>query len=339
MTETVECTVEYIPVTLNAIRVDTIVGCDLYLQNHINEEIRYVLYCSGTSVVKSDKIENLQKHQVKNLFIRKEDKKIYLKYVESSLKHIVNDSRVDIKEKAYIVYDVAKNIMEDVFEDPRSGEQVERSKIWVSNTIDFIVRSKGSFSGMMSMISYDYYTYTHSVNVSVLGLLFAKYLGLDGGEMQVFGTGLLLHDVGKTQIDPAIINKKERLNDEEFARIKMHVDLGADILKQTGGIDSTSFFPIMQHHEKYNGKGYPNGLKGEAIHKYGRIAGIIDVYDALTTQRSYSDARKPFAALKIMNEEMKESFDEKYFKDFILFLGSGGERQYQKSKKKFPMSV
>ncbi|MBI5679099.1 MAG: HD domain-containing protein [Planctomycetes bacterium] len=332
-------TVEYIPVTLNAIRVDTIVGCDLYLQNHINNEVSYVLYCSGTNVVKSDKIEDLQKHQVKNLFIRKEDKKIYLKYVESSLKHIINDGRVDVKEKAYIVYDVAKNIMSDVFEDPRSGEQVERSKSWVSNTIDLIIRSKGSFSGMMSMISYDYYTYTHSVNVSVLGLLFAKYLGLDGGEMQVFGTGLLLHDVGKTQIDPAIINKKERLNDEEFARIKMHVDLGADILKQTGGVDSTSFFPIMQHHEKYNGKGYPNGLKGDAIHKYGRIAGIIDVYDALTTQRSYSDARKPFAALKIMNEEMKESFDEKYFKDFILFLGSGGEKQYQKSKKIFPMSV
>ena len=331
--------VEYIPVTLNAIRVDTIVGCDLYLQNHINKEIRYVLYCSGTNVVKSDKIEDLQKHQVKNLFVRKEDKKIYLKYVESSLKHIINDGRVDIKEKAYIVYDVAKNIMEDVFEDPRSGEQVERSKTWVSNTINFIIRSKDSFSGMMGIISYDYYTYTHSVNVSVLGLLFAKYLGIYGGEMHVFGTGLLLHDVGKTQIDPAIINKKERLNDEEFARIKMHVELGADILKQTGGVDSASFFPIMQHHEKHNGKGYPNGLKGDAIHKYGKIAGIIDVYDALTTQRSYSDARKPFAALKIMNEEMKGHFDEKYFKDFILFLGSGGERQYQKDKKKFPMSV
>jgi len=331
--------VEYIPVTLNAIRVDTIVGCDLYLQNHINKEIRYVLYCSGTNVVKSDKIDDLQKHQVKNLFVRKEDKKIYLKYVESSLKHIINDGRVDVKEKAYIVYDVAKNIMEDVFEDPRSGEQVERSKTWVSNTINFIIRSKDSFSGMMGIISYDYYTYTHSVNVSVLGLLFAKYLGIYGGEMHVFGTGLLLHDVGKTQIDPAIINKKERLNDEEFARIKMHVELGADILKQTGGVDSASFFPIMQHHEKHNGKGYPNGLKGDAIHKYGKIAGIIDVYDALTTQRSYSDARKPFAALKIMNEEMKGHFDEKYFKDFILFLGSGGERQYQKDKKKFPMSV
>jgi len=333
-----DVSVEYIPVILNAIRVDTIVGCDLYLQNHINKEIRYVLYCSGTNVVKSDKIEDLQRHRVKTLFIRKEDQKIYLKYVESNLKYIINDNRVDIKEKAYIVYNVAKNIMSDIFEDPRSGEHVERSKGWVSNTIDLIIRSKGSFSGMMSMISYDYYTYTHSVNVSVLGLLFAKYLSFDGGEMQSFGTGLLLHDVGKTQIDPEIINKKERLNDEEFARIKMHVDLGADILKQTGGIDSMSFIPIMQHHEKHNGEGYPNGLKGDAIHKHGKIAGIIDVYDALTTKRTYSDARKPFAALKIMNDEMTGSFDDKYFKDFILFLGSGGERQYQKTKKKFPMS-
>ena len=156
---------EYIPVTLNAIRADTIVGCDLYLQNCINNGIRYVLYCSGTSIVKSDKIEELHGHQIKKLFIRKEDKKIYLKYVESSLKHIINDDRVDIKEKAQIVYDVAKNIVVDLFEDPRSGEQVERSKNWVSNAIDFIIKSKGSFSGLMSMLSYDYYTYTHSVNV------------------------------------------------------------------------------------------------------------------------------------------------------------------------------
>src|SRR3990170_7757578 len=334
-----DVSVEYIPVTLNAIRVDTLVGCDLYLENCINNEVSYVLYCSGKNVIKSDKIEELQEHQIKTLFIRKEDKKIYLKYVESSLKHIVNDDRVDIKEKAYIVYDVAKNIMSDVFEDPRSGEQVARSKTWVSNTIDLIIRSKGSFSGMMGMISYDYYTYTHSVNVSVLGLLFAKYLGIDGGEMHVFGTGLLLHDVGKTEIDPQIINKKERLNDEEFMKIKMHVDIGADILKQTGCVDSTSFIPIMQHHERYNGKGYPNGLRGDAMHKYGKIAGIIDTYDALTTKRSYADAKKPFSALKIMYDEMKGSFDVKLFKDFILFLGSGGERQYQKRKKIFPVSV
>ncbi len=332
-------TVEYIPASLNAIRADTIVGCDLFIQQCVDRATRYILYCSGTSVVKSDRIDDLKKNKGSRLFIRKADHKIYLKYVESSLKSIINDDRVDIKEKAYIVYDVAKNIMTDVFDDPRSGEQVARSKNWVSNTIDFVIQSKGAFPNMMSMISYDYYTYTHSVNVSVLGLLFAKYLGFGGDEMQVFGAGLLLHDVGKTQVDQAIINKKEKLNDEEFMKIKMHVEYGADILKQTGCVDAASFFPIMQHHEKNNGKGYPNKLKGDDIHKYGKIAGIIDVYDALTTKRSYSDARKPFSALKIMNDEMAGSFDEKYFKDFILFLGSGGERQYQKSKKTFPGMV
>ncbi|MFN3531411.1 MAG: HD-GYP domain-containing protein [Candidatus Brocadia sp.] len=217
--------------------------------------------------------------------------------------------------------------MMDVFEDPRSGEHVERSKGWVSNAVEFILTNKASLPNMMSMISYDYYTYTHSVNVAVLGLLFSKYLNIEYEEMHALGTGLLLHDIGKTQIESEIINKKERLNDKEFARIKMHVELGTDILRQIGGIDSISFFPVMQHHEKGNGKGYPKGLKGDEIHKYGKIASIIDVYDALTTRRSYADARKPFSALKIMKEETGGSFDEKFFREFILFLGSQGEKK------------
>ena len=191
-------TVEYVPVTLNAIQVDTIVGCDLFFTKRHKKKrfVTFYIVVERMSLNRT-KLRICRKNHIKRLFVRKGDQKIYLKYVESSLKHIINDNRVDIKEKAYVVCDVAKNIMNDVFEDPRSGEKVERSKIWVSNTIDFIIRSKGSFSSLLGVVSYDYYTYTHSVNVSVLGLLFAKYLGFDGGEMQVFGTGLLLHDVGK----------------------------------------------------------------------------------------------------------------------------------------------
>ena len=319
---------DYIPISLDTIRVGTTVGCDLYIQNFIDGEIKYILYCTGTNAIKSNKIEELLKNRINRLFIRKEEQKTYLKYVESSLKHIINDGQINIKEKVKVIYDVAKNIMLDVFEDPRSGEQAERSKGWVSNAAEFILKNKFALPNMMSMISYDYYTYTHSVNVAVLGLLFSKYLGFKYDEMNALGTGLLLHDVGKTQVESAIINKKEKLNEEEFAMIKMHVEFGANILTQKSGIDSTSFIPVMQHHEKYNGKGYPRGLKGDEIHKYGKIASIIDVYDALTTRRSYADARKPFSALQIMKDEMKGSFDEKCFKDFILFLGSQGEKKH-----------
>lgn len=319
---------DYIPVSLDTIRVDTTVGCDLYLQNCCADgECKYILYCSGTNIIRPHKIEELLKNRIKRLFIRKEDEKAYLKYVESRLKHIINDNKIHIKEKVQVVYSVAKNIMMDVFEDPRSGEQVERTKGWVSNAVEFILTNKASLPNMISIISYDYYTYTHSVNVAVLGLLFSKYLNIKYEEMHALGTGLLLHDIGKTRIAPEIINKKERLNDEEFARIKMHVELGADMLMRIGGIDSISFFPVMQHHEKYNGKGYPKGLMGYDIHQYGKIASIIDVYDALTTRRSYADARKPFSALTIMKEEMDGSFDRKFFREFILFLGSQGEKK------------
>lgn len=312
---------EYLPIALKTLRVNTVLGCDLYLENRTESDIRYVLYCSGASVIKPDTIEELLMHKVERLFIRKEDQGKYLQYVESVLGHIINGN-IDMKIKSQMVYEIAKNIMIDVLDDPRSGKNVERSKDWVSNAVEFIMKNADASSNMIRVISYDYYTYTHSVNVSVLGLLFSRYIGLGDTEMRSLGTGLLLHDIGKTQIGAEIVNKNGRLSDEEFAEIKKHVELGAHILEQTGGIEDASFFAVMQHHEKCNGMGYPKGLKGNNIHKYGKIAKVVDVYDALTTRRSYSDARKPFFALKIMKDEMEGSFDWGIFKSFVLFLRS-----------------
>ncbi|MBM2835447.1 MAG: hypothetical protein HW406_2608 [Candidatus Brocadiaceae bacterium] len=227
----------YIPVTLDTIRVDTIVGCDLYIQNIVNGEIRYILYCNGTNTIRSEKIEELQKHKIEMLFIHKEDQNKYLKYVESSLKNIISDNRISIIEKAQVVYQVAKNIMLDVFNDPRSGIHVYRAKNLVESTIDMIITNKNASLAIINILSFDYYTYTHSVNVAILGLLFSKYLGIKFEELNVLGTGLLLHDIGKTQIESVIINKKEKLNEKEFTRIKMHVELGANILTKVRGFD------------------------------------------------------------------------------------------------------
>lgn len=317
---------DYIPIVFDTIQYDTTVGCDLYLQNSVDGKINYILYCSGKSVIKFDKIEELHKNKITRLFVRKEEHKTYLKYVESCLRYIIDDDKIPIEPKVHIVYGVAKNIMMDLLGDPRSGEHIKRAKNWIDNVI-YMIMSKSASKTILDVLSYDYYTWTHSVNVTVLGLLFSKYLDINHEEMHAIGTGFLLHDIGKTQIDPEIITKKSRLTDDEFVKVQMHVEFGADILTKTKDIDTISFIPVMQHHEKYNGKGYPKGLKGDGIHLYGKIASIIDVYDALTTRRSYADARKPFVALQIMNNEMKGSFDVEIFKDFILFLGSQGEKK------------
>ncbi len=316
----------YVPVTLGTIRVGTAVGCDLYLQNRVHGTVCYVLYCSASNGISSEKIEELLRCNVTRLFIRKEDKKVYLRHIESVLAHAVNDNSIDDRVRAQIVYDVSRNIIVDIFGDPRSHEHIERSRNWLLNAVEFIVKNKNAFSNIVSIFSYDYYTYTHSVNVAMLGVLFAKYLGFETEEIFTLGMGLLLHDIGKTQIDSSIINKNGRLSREELEKIRMHVELGAELLAQVVCFHNDSFFPVIQHHERHNGSGYPKGLKGEEIHTYGKIAAIIDVYDAMTTKRPYSDARKPFAALKIIKDELEGGFDKKYFDDFVLFLGSGGKK-------------
>lgn len=314
----------YVPITPNVIRTGIVLGFDLYLQVHLNgNKVGYILYCKRNNIIEPEKIAELFTRNINRLYIKSEDQKKFLEYTESSMKKIVSDNAIDCKIKSEIVYDVAKNIMRDVLMDPRSGENIERSKNWVYNTVEFIINDKSSSMNLINILSYDYYTYSHSVNVTILGLAFAKYLKFKNDEMNVLGIGLLLHDIGKTTISIGIINKRGRLNDHEYLEIKKHVEQGVEILMKTGDIAEESFFPIMQHHERFDGKGYPRGLKNGEIHKYGMIAKIVDVYDAITTRRSYSDARKPFLALKIMKEEMAGSFNEKLFREFILFLGSG----------------
>lgn len=315
---------EYIPVALNTIQLNTCAGCNLYIKTHTDEGIRYVLYCNSESALYEHKIKELKNKQINYLFIKQCEETLYLRHRESHLKRIIHDPSLDTKTKSEMVYNVAKSIMLDIFNDPRAGDNVERSKNWVSSTVEYVLNNKEASSTMLNMVSYDYYTYTHCVDVSVLGLLFAKYLRLNEKEMNDFGTGLLLHDIGKTQINLDILNKNGKLSEVEYIEIKKHVEFGHEILKGLGGLREESFSPVLQHHEKLNGQGYPMGLRGSEIHDYGKIAMIIDVYDALTTKRPYSDARKPFPALQMMKEHMKGHFDEVYFRSFVAFLGSRG---------------
>ncbi|MCF6149161.1 MAG: HD domain-containing protein [Candidatus Kuenenia sp.] len=315
---------EYIPIALSTIQPNTCTGCNLYIKIRADADIRYVLYCSGNNALKEDKIKELLYKQINYLFINQSEEKLYLRYMESQLKEVIHDPSIDANVKSKMVYNVAKSIMIDIFNDPRAGDNVDRSKNWVANTVEYVLNNKDATSTMLNMVSHDYYTYTHCVDVSVLGLLFAKYLRLDGKEMNNFGTGLLLHDIGKTQINLGTLNKNGKLSEVEYAEIKKHVEFAHEILNDLGGLNEDSFYPVLQHHEKLNGKGYPKGLKGNEIHDYGKIATIIDVYDALTTKRPYSDARKPFPALQIMKELMDEHFDEVYFRSFVAFLGSRG---------------
>ena len=311
---------EYLPVDLSSLKTDTKVGCDLYLLVKSGADSRYILYCRGDAIFESSKREMLLGKNISRLFITKEDQQKYYEYLENNFQSIISDTKLSSDEKTKIVHGAATNIVKDLFNDPRSGS-IERTKTFAYNMVDYVLKDTSAAQSLLKIAVHEYYTYTHCVNVAAVGTLFAKDLGLEDKDLKGLCSGILLHDVGKTKISTDILNKKGKLTKEEFDEIKKHPELGAEVLDETGTEFKEERIITLQHHENYDGSGYPYGLAKNEIHPCGKIARIIDVYDALTTKRSYADAIRPFAALLEMRNNMLNCFDNELFKEFIQFLG------------------
>ncbi len=311
---------EYLPIDSSSLKADTKIGCDLYLLIKSGTDSRYILYCRGDAVFENNKMEMLLKKNISRLFIVKDDQQKYYQYLESNFQNIISDTRLSPNEKTQIIHSAATNLVKDLFNDPRSGS-VERTKTFAYNMVDYVLKDTSAAESLLKIAVHEYYTYTHSVNVAAVGTLFAKNLGLDDDDLMGFCSGILLHDVGKTRISADILNKKGKLTKEEFEEIKKHPEFGIEVLNETGSEFKEESIITIQHHENDDGTGYPHGLKKDEIHLCGKIARIIDVYDALTTKRSYADAVRPFAALVEMKEKMANCFDKELFTEFIRFLG------------------
>ncbi|MBL3580891.1 MAG: HD-GYP domain-containing protein, partial [Desulfovibrio alaskensis] len=210
-----------------------------------------------------------------------------------------------------------------VMEGAREGRPVDlkAAEPLVEDIIQSVSRNAGALIGFAKLRAYDLYTYTHSLNVSLLAVAFGKYLGLDTVALRQIGLAGLFHDLGKALIPDFILNCPGRLTPEEFSVMKRHPVLGRDVLPGGGRIPDMVLEGMLQHHEKFNGTGYPAGLKGDAISEAGRIIAVVDVYDALTSKRPYKNAMLPNKALSILYSMAGEEFYPGYVEHFIKCIG------------------
>ncbi len=243
------------------------------------------------------------------------------KLVPDELREAVNDDGLAPEKKAAIVYKSSLTIMQRLLEEP-AAENIRAAKEGIAQIVDLIISDDATSKNLLTITSYDFYTYTHSVNVGVLSVLLSKMLFRESHahDMYELGAGFFLHDIGKVRIDPAILNKPGRLTDEEMMKMKAHPYQGYKILKETKQLTEECRIIAMQHHERDDGTGYPNRLKGHDIHIYGRICCIADVYDALTAERPYKQRLKPFEALKLMKDQMINHFHKELFDKFVLLF-------------------
>jgi HD-GYP domain-containing protein (c-di-GMP phosphodiesterase class II) len=315
---------KYRPISLHSLRINTVTNFDMYIRySEAHDGEHFVLYRKRNIPFKEHNRDALTEHGTETLYIDISDTKEYQQYLEQNLDSIIVDETVPLEEKSKIAYTCATGLVEDLLNNPRSGEHIQRSKAVISNLTDYLLDESRAFFGLMASTSFDYYTYTHSVNVAVFGIALAHRLGhYSRDEIKTIGTGLIVHDIGKSLIDTRILNKPGELNKEEWATIKEHPLNGVRLLRESGSIHPESLMIVECHHEKLDGSGYPNGHRGNAIHPYARLAALVDVFDALTTRRSYKPARSSFLSLELMRDEMGDKLDQEFFREFVLLLGA-----------------
>ena len=167
----------------------------------------------------------------------------------------------------------------------------------------------------------DAYLMEHSMNVAILLANFGRYLGLDRSVLKELTLGGLLHDVGKIMTPDEVLNKPGKLTDEEFGVMRQHVVHSYDILSNTAGITPTMLEVAANHHERLDGTGYPQRLKGDQLSLYTRMSGIVDVYDAVTADRVYKQGMQPTQAFRILLKGINQHFDAELVTKFIKCMG------------------
>ncbi|MBU0516214.1 MAG: HD domain-containing protein [Proteobacteria bacterium] len=296
---------------------------DLYLPFPVEKsnQVSMTRVIEAFEIFRSAHRKMFKKHGLSHVYLPVEHLPQYLDYIKEVTEEVIDDPEVSTKIKAEIVYDNAAQIVREAMAEPRLGHNIEVGQQYVKTVVRFVTEMPEAIECLAEMMVIDYSVYTHSVNVCLLNAAFAHFLGLPNDKVNDIGLGGLLHDVGKNKIPETILKKPAKLDQEEWELIKSHPASGFRLLRKSVRLAPDTLRMIYQHHENFDGTGYPRGLKHEQISTPSRIIRLIDAYDAITAQRCYKAAVPPFKAIKVMLREMSGQIWSPLFEPFIVFLG------------------
>ncbi len=239
---------------------------------------------------------------------------------------VVYRNLVDVKTeapKAAHAYGLAIDQMNEVMDELKAGKgmRIDRIKESVTPVIDSVLRNQDAMAWLVYLRKRDEYAYTHSIATSVWATILGRHLGFDRAGLQTLAMGGMLLDIGRVKIPESITDQPGPLSEDEYELVKMHVDYGVDIAKKTPGINDDVLDMIACHHERHDGSGYPKGLEGADIPVFGRIAALVDCYDAMISPRTYAKAKSTYDALRELNILSGVSFQRELVEQFVQALG------------------
>lgn len=229
----------------------------------------------------------------------------------------------DVFDTAYRRHDDSLSSIKQVLREVRTGDGINVTNVRrsVKSCVASIIENPNAMLWLSRLRNRDEYTAEHCLNVGILAIAMGRHLGLDEKALEILGLCGMLHDVGKMQVDPAVLNKPGKLTEEEFALIKTHCQIGKTILEEDKGLPKEAVEAAWGHHERIDGGGYPRGARASNLGLYTRIISIVDTYDAITTNRCYDNSRPATEAIKILFSCRDSQFDGWLVEEFIACLG------------------
>lgn len=238
----------------------------------------------------------------------------------------VYEEKTGLKEEvasATGVHREAVETVQSVMKELRLSDKldVQRLETAVTPMVDSILRNPAALAYLVRLQNKGDYLYRHSLASMVWATVLGRHIGLNRDDLNVVALGAMLLDVGKIRLPDAILRKPVALDDQERELMQRHVEYGLEILKETEEVDERVMDMVAHHHERFNGSGYPKGLRGSQVPVFARIAGIVDAYDAMITPRAYAKPMSSFDAFRQLRLLADVEFQAELIDQFTQAIG------------------
>jgi HD-GYP domain-containing protein (c-di-GMP phosphodiesterase class II) len=310
------------PAPIAVLRAGMGANFEIYLGVKTAGGRRYILYKSRDYDLTAERRQFLIEQRIKTLYVTEEDLHSYYGYVEQTVGKFIASEVTPVEEKSQIIYQATSSLMEHLFERPESPILLRSNQKMVEHTIQFLASDTRLLRSIASMFVLDYSLYHHSVNVATISIGTALAMGYrTGHELEQLGYGFLFHDIGKNRVPERILRKPGVLTPTEMTEMSQHPHYGVLTMRNYESIEPRALDIIHHHHEKITGRGYPEHLTGAEISLPVRMCTVADIFDALTSNRSYKRAMTGFEALNLMRDKMKNELDSDCLLALISLLG------------------
>ncbi|HYE02671.1 MAG TPA: HD domain-containing phosphohydrolase [Phycisphaerales bacterium] len=316
----------YLPIPLTRVPIAALKNLPLYVRvRHTpDDKAAFRLYRAPEITFTDSDRQRLIAGGTQFLYIQMADQSRFRQQTVECLTDLASDPSTAVAARSAIIYKTSIELVNELLAEPDLAAKAPRLEVVSKSITALVINDQNAFSHLFAASHHDFYTATHMVNVATWMTTLAYAMGRRStDELNLICQAGLLHDIGKLYIPEDLLNKKGKLEDREWAVIREHPVRGCEHLAKFEGIDPLTFTVTRQHHERMDGTGYPDGLKGDQIHPVSRICAVVDSFDAMTAFRPFKTRTFTVEqAMEVLESETPAKYDPEVFAAWKALLES-----------------